>query len=266
MGLPARSVSPGALGKLTRELCHRRITAYNERGPMLGNAILPRWLAATARQQEGLSYMTPRSADDRYREARGLIEDLIAAWPGDPASELLIIAQRYIQTHCQQCGRALVGQARAQEDVICRTCQPTQRESAQPTSEEPSAVAIGPPPPPGTLETFDAACDRWPERIRPTVQTWWDNPAIQALRHWATESGLTLPLRGDNGQHGIRNDRLRALADPSFQQLLVNAARSGIDVRTLAAVLFGTTPGKASDDIARAIDACDPTARKNRRR
>ena len=232
----------------------------------MGNATRPcGWLAA-ARPQEGQRNVAPRSGDDRYREARGLIEDLTATWPDDPTNEFLIAAQQYLRTHCQQCGRALVGQARAQGDIICRTCQPAQRESAELTSEELSAVATAPPLLPGTLEPFDAARDRWPDRIRPTVQAWWDNPAIQALRHWATDSGLTLPLRGDNGQHGMRNDRLRALADPSFQQLLVNAARSGIGVRTLAAVLFGTTPGKASDDISRTIDACDPTARKNRRR
>ena len=75
--------------------------------------------------------MAPRSGDDRYREARGLIEDLTATWPDDPTNEFLIAAQQYLRTHCQHCGRALVGQARAQGDIICRTCQPAQRESAE---------------------------------------------------------------------------------------------------------------------------------------
>ncbi len=210
--------------------------------------------------------MTSRSADDRYREARGLIEDFIAAWPGDPTSELLIAAQRYVQTHCQHCGRALVGQARAQGDVICRTCQPRAQQARPLASRPPLPLHSPTTPAPGPEETFEVARNRWPEHVQPAVQACWDKPAIQALRASAAARNLTLPLRGGGGKRGAIGERQLALADPQFQQLLVDAARADISVRTLAAVLFGTTPGKASDDIARAIDACDPTARNNRRR
>lgn len=104
--------------------------------------------------------MTSRSADDRYREARGLIEDFIAAWPGDPTSELLIAAQRYVQTHCQHCGRALVGQARAQGDVICRTCQPRAQQARPLASRPPLPLHSPSTPAPGPEETFEVARNR----------------------------------------------------------------------------------------------------------
>lgn len=208
--------------------------------------------------------MTPRSADDRYREARGLIEDLIAAWPGDSTSELLIAAQRYVQTHCQQCGRALVGQARAQGDVICRTCQPGAPQERHYAPVPPRVSVVGAAP--GPHEPFDAVRDSWPEQLQPVVEASWDRQEIQALRQYIASARLPFPLRGGGGKPGEPGHRQHALADPQFQQLLVDAARADISVRTLAAVLFGTTPGKASDDIARAIDAYDPTARKERRR
>lgn len=205
-----------------------------------------------------------RSADDRYREARGLIEDLIAAWPGEPTSELLAVARRYLQTHCQQCGRALVGTARAQGDVICRTCQPGAPQERPHAPAPPRAAPITAAP--GPHEPFDAVRDSWPEQLQPVVQASWDRPEIQALRQYIASAHLPFPLRGGGGKPGEAGHRQRALTDPQFQQLLVDAARAGISVRSLAAVLFGAMPGKASDDIARAIDACDPTVRKERRR
>ena len=89
-------------------------------------------------------------------------------------------------------------------------------------------------------------------------------PSLRVITQYVIR-GHARPLRS-GGKRGTVGERQRTLADPQFQQLLVDAARVGVRVRTLAAVLFGATPGKASDDVARAIDACDPTARQVRRR
>jgi hypothetical protein len=130
-----------------------------------------------------------KQSDDRYPEARGFIEDLTAAWPGDPASELLAAAQRYLQTHCQQCGRALVGAARAGRRDLPDS-QPDALATRRPAPAMLQPPSTPPHPTPTTAsaaapESFDAVRHRWPERSQPSAQACWDAPTIQALRQYS---------------------------------------------------------------------------------
>ena len=202
---------------------------------------------------------------DRYQEIRGILEDLVHTWPGDGHAALRR-AQDHLQTHCELCGRALVGAGRADQGAsCCDVC------SARRQAELEAAVAAGraaagkrrvskpaskPAPTPIMLppgELLPPALQRWPEAYQGAVFKHWHEFRVQRLVAELESLGVVLPVIRWPHQPSIRATRAEFLSRPEVREALRQANAAGVSVRFMAALLFASQPGAASDAISKAM-------------
>jgi ribosomal protein L34E len=180
---------------------------------------------------------------DRYQEIRGILEDLVNTWPGDN-SVALIRARDHLQTHCELCGRALVGQARSSGSRHCDLCDAQREASKQYAAYQAPEQLHG--------EVPDAF-HRWPATIHTTLLKYWYRPRVQHLVVELETMGISLPVIKWPHCRTIKETRVEFLSRPDVLAVLNRASNEGVSVRAMVALLFASPPGQASDLISNTI-------------
>jgi hypothetical protein len=196
---------------------------------------------------------------DRYQEIRGILEDLVNAWPSDDHAALTR-ARDHLQTHCERCGCALVGKARTAGTRRCELCAappktvtvapasvPKRREANTTTSPAPAWAAQPPKAAP------PEALQRWPPALHVRLLRFWHQPNVQQLIADMEALGVEIPVLRWPHHATIKATRDALLARPDVLAAVIRASDAGVSVRFLATLLFASPPGATSDIISKAV-------------
>ncbi|MEI7770919.1 MAG: hypothetical protein WCI67_13055, partial [Chloroflexales bacterium] len=168
---------------------------------------------------------------DRYQEIRGILEDLVGAWPGDERPAL-VRARDHLQTHCERCGSALVGRARTACARRCELCAapPKAAAPASAPKRREASTATSPAPAWATPSPNDAAPEalqRWPEPLHARLLRFWHRPNVQQLVADLEALDVALPVRRWPHHPTITATRAALLARPDVLAALRRASTSG---------------------------------------
>ncbi len=197
--------------------------------------------------------------NDRYQELRGILEDLLNNLPESFEHSSVVVANNYIATHCESCGRVLLGEVRNTKSRLCVSCVPpvsikppfskvvrdqkkAMRRARERRNEDAVTVGAG----------YPAAFSRWPTDMHDELLRGWPDPAVQQLIADMAELKITLPVGYNAGSSETRD---QFLARPGVAKALADAVDEGVPVRYLAYLVFASVPGQASDKISRAVGA-----------
>lgn len=195
--------------------------------------------------------------NDRYQELRGILEDLLNNLPERFEHPAVVIANNYIATHCESCGRVLLGEVRNTKSKLCVSCTPPisikppfsklgrdQKKVMRKVRERRTEGVVTP------GAGYPAAFSRWPTDMHDDLLRGWPDPAVQQLIADMAELKITLPVGYNAGSSETRD---QFLARPGVVKALADAVYEGVPVRYLAYLIFASVPGQASDKISRAV-------------